>query len=85
MLDAAPHLESVTLVERHVARVGRFEIGQRAFAIADCQRMAEQCAAQTSALMPRVDADQRQIPVRLARMKIGHLLHHLHAIGHGWD
>ena len=60
-------LEAVPLVERDVARVGRFEIGRHAVAVADRECVIEQRAAQALALMLRIDADQRQVPVRLAR------------------
>ncbi len=66
-LDRTQQLEAEMLVERHVPRVARFEVGETAVAIALGQRMPHQDAAQPPALMHRVDADQRQVPVRLPR------------------
>jgi len=73
-LDRAKRFEAVAAVERNVARVRGFQVGQGVIAIAPRECVRHQGVAVTLALMCRVDADQRQVPVRFARVVRGHLL-----------
>src|SRR5206468_3591245 len=73
-LDGAQDLEAVPLIERYVPGVRRFEIGRRSVAITGCEPVLQQRRAMSLPLARRVDADQRQIPMRLLGMMTTHLL-----------
>src|SRR5262249_23701895 len=72
--NLANHLKAVPLVQRYVARVRRFEVRMQALRIDPLQGMAEQRGADALAVPDRVDADERQMPVRLVGMRFTHLL-----------
>jgi CxxC motif-containing protein len=73
-LYRAERLETVAAVEGNVSRVGGFQVGRHLVAVAPRERVGHQRIAVTFALMRRIHPDQRQVPVRLARMVLRHLL-----------
>src|SRR5262249_32487553 len=74
--DLAHHLEAVAQVERDVPRVRRLEVGQRSLVVAAGEGVTHQLGSEASSLSPRLDADHGQVPVRLFRMRLLHLLEH---------
>ena len=51
------------LVQRHIARIGRLQVGQLAVAVAGRQGVLHQRRAMALALLRRVHPDQRQVPM----------------------
>src|SRR5688572_25853048 len=66
--------EAEPLVERDVARVRRLQIGQRAVLIAAGDGVTHQLRSKSLALSLWVDANHRQIPMRLFGMRLIHFL-----------
>src|SRR5260370_24567560 len=79
-LDGAQDFEAMPFVQRDVPGVGRFEVGEHPVTVADVRRMPHQGAAQALALPSRIDADQRQGPVRPLRIIAPHLAHDFPAL-----
>ena len=61
-------------VQGNISWVGGLQIRRQFVAITPLECVRHQYIAVTFALMRRIDADQRQVPMRLARVVLRHLL-----------
>src|SRR5262245_13841089 len=72
--DYTNDFEPMPLIQGHVSRVRRFEIGGKTLMITPPKRMLQHGRTVSVSLPRRVDANEREIPVRLVRMVAGNLL-----------
>ena len=77
MLYLADDLEAVALIKRNVSRIRTFEVGGDAFFIASPKGMLHQQRAEALADPVRIGSNERQIPMWLAGMMLGHSLQHV--------
>ena len=73
-LYCAERLKAVTPVQGNVSWIGGFQIRWQFVAITSLERIRHQCIAVTSSLIRRVHANEWQVPMRLARVVLRHLL-----------
>jgi hypothetical protein len=72
-LDDAELLEPMGGVEPLVAGVACFEVRGQAVAVAALSSVPEQCRAEPTALLGRIDADQWEVPMAFGGMEVVHL------------
>src|SRR6516165_12541837 len=72
--DCAQKLVSVPPIEGNVPRVAAFEIGRRTVAVEAGVCVLHQQRAEPAVLPAWINADQRQVPMRLGRMVAPHLI-----------
>src|SRR5689334_8431182 len=63
-LDFRGHLEAVTLVERNVPDVARFQVRAEALAVATIEDLAHEIGAEAFALMSSLRAEDEEVEVR---------------------
>lgn len=68
-------------IKRCVVHAGRLEMSGHLIAIADGEDFAEQHGSVSFALLRRIDAHERQIPMRLARACLAHLFKQVEEVG----
>ena len=73
-LNFADRFEAMAFIEGDVLRLRRFEVRQRTFSVALSERMAHQFRPEALTLRSRIDADLRQVPMRLSWMGLFHPL-----------
>jgi hypothetical protein len=73
-LNRAQQLEPVSLIEWDVPWVRRLQIGERMVPVARDQGVSHQGRTVAFTLLRRVDAEERQVPVRFTRVIAIHLL-----------
>src|SRR5688572_26446173 len=71
-LNSAQQLKPIPFIERDVLGVAGFEISERTVTIAWDKGVFHQRPAEPFALLSRIDADERQEPMRLVRMVLRH-------------
>jgi hypothetical protein len=64
------------LIQRDIGGIGGFEVSRDMILIAPAKGVLQQSCAVTVAMTGRIDADQRQVPVRLLRMVGSHRFEH---------
>src|SRR5215510_10764257 len=85
MLYPADDLEAVAFIKRDVSRIRTFEVGGDAFLIASPKSMFHQQRAEALADPVRIGGNERQIPMWLVGMMLGHSLQHVaEIIGDIW-
>ena len=77
MLYLADDSEAVAFIERDVSRIRTFEVGGDTFLIASSKRMFHQQRAEALADPAWIGANERQIPMWLVGMMLGHSLQHV--------
>jgi hypothetical protein len=80
-LYCTENLEAVAVVKGNVSRVVDSKYAGSLSRFAPLERVRHQRITVTFALMRRVHADQRQVPMRLARVVLRHLLEYRGTIG----
>src|SRR5215510_15516764 len=77
MLYLADDLEAVAFIKRNVSRIRTFEVGGDASLIAASKSVLHQQRAEALAGPARIGGNERQIPVWLVGMMLGHSLQHV--------
>src|SRR5919201_4068626 len=72
-LDRTQNLEALRLIQLDIGRVGGFEVSREMIPVAAAKGFPQERRPAALALMGGIDADQRQVPVRVARMVARHL------------
>lgn len=67
-MDRPLQFEPMPLIERYIGWVSGLEIGGNVVPVTPSQRVLEKQGAVSPALMSRVYADEREVPVRFAWM-----------------
>lgn len=67
-------------VKRDVSRIGGLEIGRHTLSVTARERIRHERIAVSLAPVRRINADQRQVPVWLARVVLSHLAEHRHGV-----